>query len=136
MNIRPVTVILAVFSVVAIFFSFKLFRKNKLGYQSFLLWLLVWLLMGIFSLFPKPLDLLTGFLSMGERLVFLFVFSIVILFVFVLYLFVRVTEVTRKVTRLVQEIGILRYKLEKAENVEVKDKQTTSKTNEVDDEEN
>jgi len=112
MSFRVISFLIALLAAVAIYVTARLFRKDKLTIRVFLMWMGLWFAMGFFALFPAVLDYLMRLVAMGDRLVFLFVASIIIVYIVVFYISSRISETDRKVSKLVQEIAILNYKME------------------------
>jgi len=132
MNIRIITVIIAVVSAIALYVTFNLFKRDKLTVRFFILWVFAWAALGLFSLFPKPLDYLVSLLAMEDRLVLMFAGSFLFVFLIVFNITARLAEMERKITRLTQELSVLNFKLEKLNDEnsrnETEDEQTHSRS--------
>lgn len=116
MGIRFIYVLVALVAVAALFLSVWLFRRNRLSTRVFMMWLVVWLAMGVFAAFPSLLDYLMRLVSMRDRLVFLFMSSIIVLFALVFYLSAVIANTSRRLDKLTQQIALLIYRLKEGEN--------------------
>lgn len=103
-------VVLAV-ACVAIYFAVRLFRRQKLTIGVFLMWVGLWGGMGLFSLFPAALDYFMRLVTMGDRMVFVFMACIILLFTVVFSLSARVAGISRRLTTVTQQLAILSYRL-------------------------
>ncbi len=104
--------LITILSIIAIYFTFNLYRKNQLSTRMLFLWMVLWVSMGIFSVFPGWLDYIRAIIEMKNRLAFLFVFSIVMLFVMSFYFSSKLDMAQNKIMKLTQELSLLRYELE------------------------
>lgn len=114
MSFKLISFVVAFLAAVVISVTIRLFMRDRLTVRIFLMWIFLWIIMGFFALFPGALDYLMGMVTMGNRLVFLFVSAIVIVYVVLFYISSHTTEMNRKVSKLAQEIAILNSKFEKS----------------------
>ena len=62
------------------------FRRNKLSTRIFFMWLVIWLNIGIFALFPSLLDSVANFLNIGIRMNLIMMSAIFLLVVIIFYI--------------------------------------------------
>jgi len=113
MSAKIASYLILVVACGAIYFTVRLFRRQRLTIGGLLVWTVLWGSMGLFAIYPAALDLIMQLVSMRERLVFLFVGAIVLLYAVSFYVSSRVSEADRKIARLSQEIAILKYRVER-----------------------
>jgi hypothetical protein len=111
--VRTVNLIIAVIGVLAAIQSLRLFVLDRSTIRTTALWTTLWLAIAVFGLFPAWLDALMAVTMMESRPFFISVVG-----VFILYrLQFRTTQeqelLQRRFGRLVQEVAVLRYQLER-----------------------
>lgn len=120
MNTKLAALIICFFSIFIIIRAIQIFRRGRIASRIFLLWVLIWASIGFFALFPSLLDNIMKFVNMGNRLFFLTTIAIIILFMVLFYVTSVLSRLTRRVSKSIQEIALLNYKLEKIEGEERK----------------
>lgn len=89
-------------------------RQDRLGIRSGLIWVLMWGGVGIGSLFPSTMDVLMRFAMMENRMFFILIIAVFVLFALVFDLVSRIEKSERNIAKLVQEIALLRFRLDEA----------------------
>ncbi|MGQ9655310.1 MAG: DUF2304 domain-containing protein [Thermodesulfobacteriota bacterium] len=89
-------------------------RQDRLGIRSGLIWVLMWGGGGIGSLFPSTMDVLMRFAMMENRMFFILIIAVFVLFALVFDLVSRIEKSERNIAKLVQEIALLRFRLDEA----------------------
>ncbi len=121
-----IQILLIVFSVSFLVFIFEMTRKRKIRENYSLIWFLIGFIMLTFSVFRGLLDIIAAFLgiyyapSLVLTITFLMVLGLGIHFTLV------VSSLTESNKKAIQEIGILKQKLEELEagiGGDAKDKQ-------------
>ena len=112
MNLKLGAFIIALLALYGICMAIRMFKRDKLTTRLLFMWLLLWFTIGFFALFPSLLDRLMHLANMGNRLFFVTVGAIVILYVILFYVTSNLSNANRKISKLVQQISILNYKLE------------------------
>ncbi|MCD1257986.1 DUF2304 domain-containing protein [Paenibacillus athensensis] len=97
----------AVFSLVFVFISIELIRRQKLQEQYALLWLTLGVLMTAFSLFPQLLLRLSLAVRVYYAPSLLFAVGLLFSLLFILHLTIVISKLQRRLTRLVQEVALL-----------------------------
>jgi len=105
--------VIAIFAIGAILVTVRIYRKNRFSTRLFFMWLFIWLIVGFLALFPSVLDKLMALANMGNRMFFITSAAILFLFILIFYLSANVSKMNRRISKLVQNIAILDYKLEK-----------------------
>lgn len=113
MNIYVLSV---VFCLLFLGFVIEMIRRRKISERYSLLWLILGLIMLIFSLFPGLLNGLASAMGIVYGTSLLFFIGFLFSLVFILHLTTVITKLDRKMTRLTQELALLRSKGEEAKD--------------------
>lgn len=106
-----IQVITGAVSISLLIIVFELIRRRRLREEYSLLWLLSGVVILLFSIFPKLLDVLSR--SMGMYyLTTLFVVSFLFLLFIVLHFSTVISKLSERNKDLAQELSILEFKLE------------------------
>ena len=111
MNTKLGAYVIAILATLAVMKTVRIYRENRLSTRLFLMWLIIWFIIGFASLFPSTLDTLMRLANMGNRIFFLTTGAILILYMIIFYITSNISRTNRKISKLVQEIAILEYKL-------------------------
>lgn len=117
MNIRISGLVICFFALAAVIYTIKKFKQDRLSLPLMFFWSGAWFAIGFFALFPNLLDYLMRFVNMGNRMFFLNVTAILILFAIIFYLTTVISRMNRKLVNMVREIALLRFKLEQGSGV-------------------
>jgi len=91
------------FSLLMILRAISLFRKRKQTGRELILWIVIWVGIGLVAFYPAVLDFLPPIVGMKSGLNFLIFFGFVILFYGVFRLFVKVEELEEKIVKMNRE---------------------------------
>lgn len=105
MNIYLLSV---VFCLIFLVFTVELIRRQKMAEKYAIIWLLLGVLMLVFSVFPSLLDQVSGIIHINYAPSFLFFIGLTFSLVIILHLTMVVTRLNRQVTRLIQELALLK----------------------------
>jgi len=111
---RIINIIIAICSVLAIIQTLRLFVREQTPIRSTIVWLFLLISIGVFGLFPGLLDVLMRGVMMENRMFFLCVVAILILYALFFTLSTENAKQKHKTNRLAQEIAILRHELEES----------------------
>lgn len=112
MNMKLGAILILLLALGAIIQTIKNFRENKLTTRLLFMWLMIWTAIGFFACFPHFLDYLMKYLNFGNRLFFLTMGAILILYIIIFYLSANIAKLNQKVNKLIQEIAILKFRHE------------------------
>ena len=112
MKVSTTTIIFACISIAAILYIIRMAKDDRLGIRSAVLWFLLWLGIGFFSLFPEMLNALMKLAQMENRMFFIPLMAIFVLFLVVFNLSSRMDSMHRTVSTLAKEIALLKYQME------------------------
>ncbi len=107
MKITPITLIFVFSSAIAVYYTIGRLKKDTIGIRSAVIWFLLWLFIGFFSLFPSLLDAVMRIAQMEDRMFFILITAVFILFALVFNLSSRIDHLQRNISRLIQEIAVL-----------------------------
>ncbi len=96
-------------SILLIVIVFELIRRRRLEEEYSLLWLLSGIVILIFSIFPKLLDVISKMMG-TYYLTTLFVVSFLFLLLIVLHFSTVISQLSKKNKELTQELSILDFK--------------------------
>src|SRR6056297_1508117 len=112
MKLTPFGILFAVIATLAIIYVLQRLRRDAIGIRAAVTWLLLWLAIGFFSLFPTFLDTMMQLAQMENRVLFILLTAVLILFALVFNLSSRLDHQQRDIARLVQELSILNARLD------------------------
>lgn len=116
--ITPISFALAIFGVVLFIYIIRLVTKKKLLLSYSLLWLLLSILVILFSLFPQPIYFLTELLGIELPSNFVFIIAIACLLAISLSLSIIASKQTAYSKTLIQEVAILKKEIDEIKNHE------------------
>jgi hypothetical protein len=108
-----VYVLSIVFSLLFLVMIFALVRKNKLLEKYSLLWILFGIILLIMSMTPLFIEKIAAILDIKYAPSVLFLFGLVYLILYNLHITTIVSKQSEKITRLNQEVGILKEQISK-----------------------
>lgn len=117
MNTKLGAFIIAALMIWAIIKTIKTFKKGKLTTRLLFMWTGIWFAIGFFALFPHYLDYIMKYLNFGNRLFFITTGAILLLFIIIFYLSANIARLNQKVSRLAQEVALLKNKMEGNGNI-------------------
>ena len=97
---------LIAFSILFFLFILIFIKKSKMSIESASLWVIWSLCVVLISFFPELITWLSHILGIAAEMNTVFLVMIFLLYCLVFYLYVRVSVVEDKLTRLIQKIGI------------------------------
>ena len=109
-TITIVIVIIALFGIVRILMRLS---KDKIKIRAALVWLVIWSGVGFFSLFPTLLNGAMNLLQMENRLFFITLVGLLILFALVFGLTSELERTNWRVAKLVRENALLKHAVSK-----------------------
>ena len=114
--IKTAFIIIFLVGILAILRIWYLFKNEKTTIKNAIFWTLLWIIVGIGILVPNSIDLAMKIFRMENRLFFISIFGILFLLIIVYSLSISQKKTERIMAKLVQEMAILNYKLDKKIN--------------------
>lgn len=102
-----------VFSITFLVVVIELVRKNKLQERYSLLWILLGIILLVLSATPTIINSVAAWLDIKNPPSFLFLFGLVYLIIYNLHITTVVSNQSEKITRLAQEIALLKQEKDK-----------------------
>ncbi len=93
-------------SVGTLFLMMRRIRQSKLQIESAVFWIILALVLVVFSLFPRTADLAAHFLGIYSTANFLFLLAIFVLIVKVFYMTIHISQLETKIKELAQKIAL------------------------------
>jgi hypothetical protein len=81
-------------------------KRGKVSRVGLIFWTTLWVVISISAAYPPLYDSIVMFLQVGLPVHFVTICAIVILFLFVHRLYVKISELDRKLTKVVQQIAL------------------------------
>ncbi|MBT4482101.1 MAG: DUF2304 domain-containing protein [Candidatus Latescibacteria bacterium] len=109
---RIVNLVILFFSTIAVIGTLRLFARERSSIRSTVMWVFIWILIGLFGMFPDLLEPLRVGAMMQNRMYFLFIVAILTLYAMFFRQSTQNTLLQRQVSRLAQELAIVNYRSE------------------------
>lgn len=93
-------------SVGTLFLMMRKIRQSKVQIESAIFWIVLALVLVVFSIFPSVADFASRLLGIYATANFLFLFAIFILIVKVFYMTIHISQLETKVKELVQQMAL------------------------------
>jgi hypothetical protein len=99
-------VIAIILGLIAILYSIIRFRDGKMSIGMLLLWILIWLIIIIISIYPNDTNYLASYTGIGRGLDFVLILGILICFYLIFKMYNKIENIEEELTDLVREIAI------------------------------
>ena len=113
MKISTLSILITGIALFELYRTFSRLERDVIGIRSALVWVVMWLSISIFCLFPQWIDKIMYIAQMKDRMLFLFVISIFILYAIVFNINSRQDKISRDISKAMQEISLVRHEIEK-----------------------
>jgi hypothetical protein len=104
-------VIAIILGLIAILYSILRFRDGKMSIGMLLLWILIWLIIIIISLYPNDTNYLASYTGIGRGLDFVLILGILVCFYLIFKMYNKIENIEEELTDLVREIAIQNKKI-------------------------
>lgn len=99
--------ILVVFiAILAVLLVFDRYHKRKTSLQTFILWLILWILLAIFAISPDSSTFLAKLLGIGRGLDLILIFGIILAYYLLFRLYLKIEKIDQNITELVRKLAI------------------------------
>ena len=102
----------AILAVMFLIMTIYALKKRKLEFQYSFLWLIISIVLIILSLSKNIFESIAKFVGIVYAPAFLFLTGIVFALILIFYLMIVISDFKKRITRLTQEVGILKNKIE------------------------
>ena len=108
----PLYPLLAIFlGILAITLSILRFRDGKMSLGMFLVWIFIWLVVIIISIYPDSTNYLASFTGIGRGLDLVLILGLLLSFYMIFKMYNKIETVEEELTDLVRELAIQRKKM-------------------------
>ena len=121
MKLTLMTLAILAVALFEIFRTIRRLQRDRMGIRSAVIWLSMWTGIGLFSLFPDLLNTVMRLGQMENRIDFLVLVAVVVLFTLVYGLTARIEQLQRDVSRAMQELALTNYRYKQLKGAESKD---------------
>lgn len=115
--IKAIFIVLLLCGIIVVSRTWYLFKNERTTMKNAIFWTLLWIIIIIGIFVPKSLDFAMKILKMENRLFFISLMGLLVLLIIVFNLSTSQKKTERTVSKLIQEIAILDYKLDKNINL-------------------
>lgn len=105
-KVLGVQIIGLLFVAIMVYFTYLNYKRHNYGSRSFISWLIVWLLAGVFVLMPASIYGFMEYLSLDRTQDFFYIGAFIVLFVIVFNMYVTIKKTHAKVESLVRKRAI------------------------------
>lgn len=99
-------IIILIISIIAIVLATHQYRKDSLNVMTLISWVLIWILIIIFSLFPQISTIFASIFGLGRGLDALYIFAVIISFYIMFKLYNKIDEQKKRIDNLVSQLAI------------------------------
>ncbi len=111
---RIANILVFVVALIALIQTLRLFARSRSSIRATAFWALVWVSIGVFGLFPRAIDMVMHSTMMQNRMFFVSLVAILILYAAFFRQDTLSADTRRRVSRLAQEVSLLRLELARA----------------------
>lgn len=99
-------IIAIVLGLIAILYSIIRFRNGMMSVGMLFLWIAIWLIIIIISLYPNDTNYLASYTGIGRGLDFVLILAILLSFYLIFKMYNKIESIEEELTDLVREIAI------------------------------
>ncbi len=103
MRLTVIRLLVFLFSCLALWFTVRRYRENAVGFRSTAIWFVLLGAIALTSLFPDLLELLTPLTGMRNRMFFVLLVGILVLYALLFNITSRLERMERNLRRLTQQ---------------------------------
>ena len=109
---RPITIAILPLTICLLLIAVVLFKKNKISFQTFVFWELIWIVTGVVFVFPDVINSFSRFLGFNNRMLFVFTVAIVVLLILSFVNFTKNKQNELTLIKLIQHVSLLASAIE------------------------
>jgi hypothetical protein len=99
-------VIAILLGLIAILYSILRFRGGKMSIGMLLLWIFIWLVIIIISLYPNDTNYLANYTGIGRGLDFVLIIGLLLSFYLIFKMYNKIESIEEELTDLIRELAI------------------------------
>ena len=112
MKITAFTVIICVFASIGLVRVLQRVARDGIALRSALVWIITWLCLAVFSIFPDLLNEIVAAAGMENRLFFVLIIAVMALAALVFNLTSRIDRMHRDIGLAIRELAIANYRID------------------------
>jgi hypothetical protein len=124
MKITAFTVIICLFAILSLVRLLRRTARDGMALRSAIVWLITWLSLAVFSIFPDLLNRIVAAAGMENRLFFLLTLAVLVLTALLFNLTSRVDRMHRDLGLAIREIALANYRIDAVKRVEEDNRST------------
>ena len=120
-NLMLYQILAIIIAIVAILLIFDRFHKKKTSFQTFILWVVLWIVLTTFAIIQESSTFLANMIGIGRYLDLVIIFGIIGSYYLILRLYLKFEKIDQEITELVRKITMdkeLNYELKFNEDKE------------------
>lgn len=103
MKITIIRMLVFLASCLSIWFTLRKYKENALGFRSTLVWVILFFAIALSSIFPEVPDSVSPVLGMKNRMFFVLLVGILVLYALLFNVTSRLDKIERNIRKLVQD---------------------------------
>ena len=109
---RPITIAIIPLTICLLVTAIILFKRDKISFQTFVFWELIWLITGVMFVFPDIINTFSRFLGFNNRMLFVFTVAILVLLIMAFMNFTKNKQNELTLIKLIQHVSLLASAIE------------------------
>jgi len=112
-NILLYQILVIIVAILAILLVYNRFHAKKTSLNTFVLWTLLWILLGVFAFVPESTGFFAEMLGIGSGVNLILIFGLIGAYYLIFRVYLRVEALDQHITDLVRKIAIdkeIKYK--------------------------
>ena len=103
--------------IIGVFFTLMRFKDSKMSFNMLLMWIAIWLLLIIFSIYPGTSSILASITGIGRGLDLILILGLISCFYFIFKIYNMIENIEEEITHLVREMALQNTKPENEKSV-------------------
>jgi len=103
--------------IIGVFFTLMRFKDSKMSFNMLIMWIAIWLLLIIFSIYPGTTSILASITGIGRGLDLILILGLIGCFYFIFKIYNMIENIEEEITHLVREMALERTKPENEKSV-------------------
>jgi len=127
MKITSFTIIICIFASVGLVTALRRVARDGMALRSSLVWIIAWLSLAVFSIFPDLLNEIVAAAGMENRVYFVLVIAVLALLALTFNLTSRIDRMHRNIGLAIRELAITNYRIDNLEREKERDRRRNQK---------
>lgn len=96
--------------IIGVFITLMRFKDSKMSFNMLLMWIAIWLLLIIFSIYPGTTSILASITGIGRGLDLILILGLISCFYFIFKIYNMIENIEEEITHLVREMALEKTK--------------------------